>query len=81
MKFFTYVVDCAALAAPDNGSLSTTALTTGTIVTVTCNPGYTLKGDASLLCQDNGMWDKGVGICIPGGFILCLPNQGRPLIN
>lgn len=48
------------------GSLSTAAVTAGTNVTVTCDSAYSLDGDTTLYCQDNGTWDKAVGTCKSG---------------
>ena len=59
VKYIAYFADCPALSALNNGFLSIIAVTTGTLVTVTCNSGYTLKGYTSLLFQDNGTWVKG----------------------
>ena len=66
--------DCPTLTAPTDGSLSTIAVTTGTTVTVSCDPSFTLDGATTLQCQTDGTWDNTVGVCRPGIFDLkCSP--------
>ncbi|XP_077985579.1 uncharacterized protein LOC144440172 [Glandiceps talaboti] len=60
--FGTCTSACAALTAPADGTVSDTAVATGTTVTVACNEGFTLTGTASLTCTD-GAWSAAVGTC------------------
>ncbi|XP_066271289.1 sushi, von Willebrand factor type A, EGF and pentraxin domain-containing protein 1-like [Branchiostoma lanceolatum] len=63
------------LTAPANGALSTTARTYQTVVTTTCNAGYTLNGVATTTCQANGQWSNAVPTCTP---IQCSPVLTAP---
>ncbi|XP_077996757.1 P-selectin-like [Glandiceps talaboti] len=53
---------CPVLVPPGNGALSTTDIADSTIVTVTCDSGYTLNGEATLGCNSN-TWSDDVGTC------------------
>ena len=46
-----------SLLSPANGSLSTKDVIAGTIVSVSCEAGFTLFGNETLLCQDDGAWN------------------------
>ncbi|XP_077994085.1 C4b-binding protein beta chain-like [Glandiceps talaboti] len=54
--------DCSALTAPTNGSLSSTVVTSGTDVTVSCNEGFTRCGDEKITCTD-AKWSGAVATC------------------
>ena len=59
-------IDCTSLSAPALGLLSTTDVTSGTTVTISCNSGYQLSGgDASRTCTD-GLWSGAMPICTAG---------------
>ncbi|CAH1252783.1 CSMD3 [Branchiostoma lanceolatum] len=51
------------LTAPANGALSTTARTYQTVVTTTCNAGFTRSGAATATCQADGTWSNTVPTC------------------
>jgi len=59
-------VACRKLTAPQNGSLSTNDHYPGVAVNVSCDPGFTISGDFSLVCLDSGRWNHGLPSCIPG---------------
>ena len=53
---------------PANGSLSSEDVIAGTSVTLSCDNGFSLFGNETLLCQDNGVWNGSVGTCKKGIF-------------
>ena len=63
--------DCAILTPPSDGGLTSSGMTTstGTKVTVSCDPGFTLDGATTLTCQTDGTWDNIVGVCRPGKYL------------
>ncbi|KAI8500842.1 hypothetical protein Bbelb_216600 [Branchiostoma belcheri] len=57
-------VQCPDRAAPANGAVSPTgAVSYLTVVTFTCNTGYTLNGVATPTCQADGTWSNPVPTC------------------
>lgn len=54
--------DCPRITAPVHGSLSSDAVSDGTLLTVRCDDTYTLVGDSSIGCH-NGSWSGEVGTC------------------
>ena len=60
------LADCESLLSPANGSLSTKDVIAGTIVSVSCEAGFTLFGNETLLCQDGGAWNGSQGTCKKG---------------
>ena len=59
-------LDCKTLVIPDDGSLDTTDVKEGTIVTTTCNTGYTLIGLATVECRPGGKWNRYLPDCHRG---------------
>ena len=57
------VVDCGDPGTPTNGQLTLTSTTYNSVVTYTCNMGYTLQGSNSRTCQSNGNWSGNVTKC------------------
>ena len=55
--------DCAGLSNISNGDVSTNGLSTGSTATYSCNGGFTLVGDTTRTCQDNGTWSGSEPIC------------------
>lgn len=64
--YISFTPDCPALVTPAYGSLDTADVKEGTVVTVTCNTGYTLIGDIALECLPGGEWDKFLPVCDRG---------------
>ncbi|XP_078687075.1 uncharacterized protein LOC144919463 isoform X5 [Branchiostoma floridae x Branchiostoma belcheri] len=58
------VGQCPSLTAPANGAISTTETSFNTVVTFTCNTGYTRNGATSTTCQD-GTWSNPIHTCTP----------------
>ena len=50
-----FYLDCGD-PTPVNGSVSDTATTYNTTVTVSCADGYSVSGSAEILCQADGTW-------------------------
>ncbi|XP_077996860.1 E-selectin-like [Glandiceps talaboti] len=69
------LADCAVLTAPANGALSSTNVTSGTIVDITCNTGYLLSGDAQTNCTD-GNWSDTIPTCLADCPALTAPIDG-----
>lgn len=49
------ITDCES-PQPENGAVNSSTTTNGTIVSVTCNKGYNLSGEAIIMCQSNDQW-------------------------
>ncbi|XP_077996694.1 uncharacterized protein LOC144450002, partial [Glandiceps talaboti] len=66
--------DCSSLTDPANGVLSTTDVTSGTSVEITCNTGYSLSGISPITCND-GDWSGPVPTCpaVPNNPLCTLP--------
>lgn len=52
---------------PNNASANSTETTFGTVVEITCEPGYNITGHSTVICQADGTWtdnptcgDKGI---------------------
>ncbi|XP_038589592.1 sushi domain-containing protein 2-like isoform X1 [Micropterus salmoides] len=50
------VVSCGWLSPPNNGKKEGTTYLQGAKVLFSCDEGYTLKGSAERVCQQNGQW-------------------------
>ncbi|XP_076614848.1 sushi domain-containing protein 2-like [Chaetodon auriga] len=50
------VISCGWLQPPNNGKREGTTYLQGAKVRLSCNDGYTLKGSAERVCQENGQW-------------------------
>ena len=62
------VVDCGPLTDPVNGAVDTSSGTTyQETATYTCDPGYTLRGNATRTCQltgrTTGAWSSSAPYC------------------
>ena len=66
-----FSLDCKALVIPTDGSLDTTDVKEGTIVTTTCNTGYTLIGLSTVECLPRGKWNRYLPFCHRGRIICC----------
>ena len=56
-------VDCGALTAPTNGSVSAATTTLGASASYSCSGGFALSGSASRTCQANGSWSGTAPTC------------------
>ena len=56
-------VDCGDPGTPTNGQRSLSSTTYNSVVTYTCDAGYTLQGSNSRTCQSNGQWSGSVPQC------------------
>eukprot|EP00058_Branchiostoma_floridae_P015869 XP_002601357.1 hypothetical protein BRAFLDRAFT_82719 [Branchiostoma floridae] len=64
---------CTKLSAPENGDINGSA-EYNAVVTFTCNHGYQLKGESSLICEATGNWSGANPTCIGPSK----PAVGRP---
>ena len=56
-------IGCGDPGTPTNGQRALFSTTTGSVVTYTCDVGYTLQGSNSRTCQSNGQWNGSVPQC------------------
>jgi len=57
------VLACSNVDAPVSGGKNGNTFTYNSTVTFTCDPGYNLTGDSSIICQANGSWSASVPTC------------------
>ena len=57
------------LPSIDNGAVVLSGQTVGSSATYTCSEGFVLDGDATRICQSNGMWSLTAPIC--RGITVC----------
>ncbi len=59
------VVTCPELTNPDNGGVTTTGATFGSLASYTCNTGYILtpSDDATRMCRADGEWTGVAATC------------------
>ena len=57
------VVNCSDPGTPTNGQHNLPNTTYNSVVTYTCDVGYTLQGSNSRTCQSNGKWSGSVPQC------------------
>ena len=57
------VIDCGDPGTPTNGQQSLSSTTYNSVVTYTCDVGYTLQGSISRTCQSSGQWSGSVPQC------------------
>uniref|UniRef100_A0A3B4V535 Sushi domain containing 2 n=1 Tax=Seriola dumerili TaxID=41447 RepID=A0A3B4V535_SERDU len=58
------VVSCGWLSPPSNGKKEGTTYLQGAKVRLSCDDGYTLKGSAERVCQENGQWSGEETSCV-----------------
>ena len=51
-----HAVDCEALPIPTNGQVSLNATVLGSMANYSCDPGYSLVGTPTRVCQEDGTW-------------------------
>ena len=56
-------IDCGDPGTPTNGQHSLSRTTYSSVVTYTCDVGYTLQGPNSRTCQSDGQWSGSVPQC------------------
>ena len=56
-------IDCGDPGTPTSGQRSLSSTTYNSVVTYTCDVGYTLQGSNSRTCQSNGQWSGSVPQC------------------
>ena len=61
-------IDCGNLTDPTNGSVSFTLTTYNELVSYTCDPGFTLTGSSSRICQQDATWSSSAPNCIIKGL-------------
>ena len=57
------VVECGPLNIPENGKVDVKETFLGSMANYTCDPGYTLMGDAMRTCLRDGTWSGNEPIC------------------
>ena len=70
-------VDCGNPGVPDNGQAHGDIYTYTSIVTFSCDTGYTLSDDHGVECKSDGQWNASLPICILDAPINC-GNPGVP---
>lgn len=68
-SFVSSVALNCTIFALENGRLSTTVRKTGTVVELSCNRGYQLKGSERVTCLGNQQWSSPLPVC--EGMYLC----------
>lgn len=58
------VISCGWLAPPVNGMKEGTTYLQSAKVRLSCDDGYTLRGSAERICQDNGQWSGEETRCV-----------------
>ena len=56
------LVHCSSLPNPVNGRVTMEGTVLGSTANYSCDPGYSLLGNATILCQDDGAW-SGSAVC------------------
>ena len=56
-------IDCGDPGTPTNSQRSLSSTTYNSVVTYTCDVGYTLLGSNSRTCQSDGQWSGSVPQC------------------
>ncbi|MGC4118128.1 MAG: hypothetical protein QM765_26975 [Myxococcales bacterium] len=68
-------VACPTLEDPTNGSVTPKSGTAGASATYACQAGYTLTGEATRQCQNDGTWSGAAPACTPNP---CTPDLAAP---
>uniref|UniRef100_A0A4W6CR95 Sushi domain containing 2 n=1 Tax=Lates calcarifer TaxID=8187 RepID=A0A4W6CR95_LATCA len=58
------VISCGWLSPPNNGRKEGTTYLQGAKVQLFCDDGFTLKGSAERVCQENGLWSGEETTCV-----------------
>ena len=62
-QYLPTVAYCLNYTVFKNGKVSLSGVSTGDTATFTCNDGYELVGDSSLICLSDGTWDSSPPVC------------------
>ena len=60
---YTVAVDCGNLANPTNGEVDLTGTIVDSTATYSCDDGFTLQGQSTRTCQDDGQWSGSAPTC------------------
>ena len=63
MPLFLPTAYCLNYTDLKNGRVSLSGVSVGDTATFTCNDGYELVGDSSLICLSDGSWDSSPPVC------------------
>ena len=70
MNTHTHTVVCPSLVShPSYLHISTPINRPGTVVTFSCDPGYTLVGGPSVTCRGDGTWNRDIPQCQESKYI------------
>ena len=64
MLFYIAAINCGDPGTPTNGQRSLSSTTYNSVVTYTCDVGYTLQGSNSRTCQADGQWSGSAAQCL-----------------
>ena len=59
------LVDCGDPGIPENGQHTGDNFTYKSIVTYSCNSGFELIGDTTIICKEDNLWNTSIPICNP----------------
>ena len=62
-SFISPAVNCGNPGIPSNGRRTGSSTTYNSVVTYTCNTGYTRQGSNRRTCQSNGQWSGSLPHC------------------
>ncbi|XP_052804622.1 sushi, von Willebrand factor type A, EGF and pentraxin domain-containing protein 1-like [Mya arenaria] len=72
------IKDCGSPSQPTNGNATSSSTLFGSVVTYTCNEGYTQAGATSATCQEDENWSAGPPTCtIVDCLALEAPDNGQ----
>ncbi len=54
---------CPALGSPPNGEVMIGDLEMGSTANFSCNPGYVISGESTLICESGGEWSSAPPTC------------------
>ena len=75
------VSDCQPLSVPTHGSISTSVLSQGTVVFVTCDTGYTLFGANIIECLTIADWNNAEPTCELGNKLTSIKNTSSTMLH
>ena len=57
------LVVCDIIDTVENGAVDGSIYTNGSVLTFTCNDGYQLAGNSSIVCTSQGTWSNPTPLC------------------